>query len=133
MDAGPPHLQNRLLASLPSSDSELLAGRMRTVPLRGGSVLHEPGSEVNEVYFPLAGAVTLGVELRSSETVQRAVVGRDGTIGGIAALDGRIGCSRADVHIDGRASIIHISHLRQIAKDSEALRSMLLRYNEFVL
>ena len=124
---------NRLLASLPASDFALLSTRMRIVPLRAGTVLHEPGSDVGEVYFPLAGAVSLGVVLRSSEVVQTGVVGREGTIGGITALDGRVGCTRAEVLIDGEASAIYLGHLRQIASDSEALRSVLLRYHEFVL
>jgi len=133
VDARPLHAQNRLLASLPDTDFELLSSRMRTVPLLAGTVLHEPGSEVSEVYFPLAGAVSLGVVLHSSEVVQAGVVGREGTIGGIAALDGRVGCTRAEVNIEGRASTVHIGHLRQIAEDSEALRSLLIRYQEYVL
>ena len=106
---------------------------MRIVSLRSGWVLHEPGNEVSEVYFPHSGAISLGVVLSNSQLIQTAVVGHDGTVGGVTALDGRVGCSRAEVHIEGTASAVYIGHLRHVCSDSTAIRSLLLRYHEFVL
>jgi CRP-like cAMP-binding protein len=133
MDTPTLHSQNRLLAGLPAADFQLLCSRMRVVPLRPRSVLHEADGPTQDAFFPHAGAISLGVVLRSGQVVQTAVVGHEGTIGGIAALDGRIGCSRAEVHIEGTASSLYVGHLRQIAADSVAIRSMLLRYHEFLL
>jgi CRP-like cAMP-binding protein len=127
------HSQNQLVASLPAPDLQLLCSRMRIVRLRAGSVLQEPGSEVKEVYFPHSGVVSLGVVLGNAQVLQTAIVGREGVVGGAAALDGSIGCSRAEVHIEGTASSIYPGHLRHIAEQSEAVRSALLRYQEFIL
>jgi CRP-like cAMP-binding protein len=127
------HSQNQLVASLPAPDLELLCSRMWIVRLRAGAVLHEPGSELKEAYFPHAGAVSLGVVLGNAQVLQTGVVGREGVVGGGAALDAGIGTSRAEVHIEGAASSIYLGHLRHVAEQSEALRSALLRYQEFVL
>ena len=78
--------QNELLASLPAREREALDAQGKRVLLSTGSVLHETGETLEQVYFPQSGAISLVVELSSGEMVEAAQVGWDGAVGGFAAL-----------------------------------------------
>ena len=56
-DLGP--ISNKLLNALPQSDFQLLHPRLTTIHLAQGTVLYEAGNEVDEVYFPLSGMISL--------------------------------------------------------------------------
>jgi hypothetical protein len=50
---------NRFLAALPPHDFSLLAPHLRTIPLERGTMLHDVGEEIEHVYFPHTGMVSL--------------------------------------------------------------------------
>ena len=79
IDPGP--LSNKLLASLSQSDLQLLLPYFITLPLPQGTVLVEAGDEVDQVYFPLAGMVSVIVVMREGKAIETATVGREGVIG----------------------------------------------------
>ena len=69
-----PVSENRLLACLPSRDRARLM--LKAVPrfLKVGTVLFEPGEEVDAVYFPLDGVVSLVTRLKNGGPVEVATV-----------------------------------------------------------
>ena len=73
IDPGP--LSNKLLASLPQSDLQLLLPHFITLPLPQGTVLVEAGDEVDQVYFPLAGMVSVIVVMHNGKAIETATVG----------------------------------------------------------
>jgi Cyclic nucleotide-binding domain len=79
-------LDNKLLASLPREDFEMLAPVLATVSLAQGIVLAEPGDEFEHVYFPHSGMLSLLAVMQDGKTIETATVGREGLVGGMAGL-----------------------------------------------
>jgi hypothetical protein len=57
----------------------------------------------------------LVVTLSTGEAIEAAMVGRDGVVGALAALDGRISISRAVVQISGHGAICEVEALKRAA------------------
>src|SRR5260370_19480716 len=66
---------NRFLATLPPHDFALLAPHLRTVTLERGAMLHDAAEEIERVYFPHNGMVSLGVVMQSDATIETATIG----------------------------------------------------------
>src|SRR5262249_10002941 len=62
---------NRFLAALPH-DFSLLAPHLRTIPLERGAMLHDVGEEIEHVYFPHSGMISLVAVMQSGATVETA-------------------------------------------------------------
>src|SRR5262249_25043772 len=77
---------NRFLASLPPHDFSLLAPHLRTLALERGAMLHDVGEQIEHVYFPHTGMVSLVAVMRSGATVETATIGCAGAIGVSAGL-----------------------------------------------
>jgi hypothetical protein len=69
---------NRFLATLPLHDFSLLAPHLRTSRLERGVMLHDVGEEIEHVYFPHSGMVSLVAVMQSGATVETATIGRSG-------------------------------------------------------
>ncbi len=79
-------LDNKLLASLPRADFDRLLPHLTTIPLQQGVVLCEAGDEVDQVYFPHDGMLSLLAVLRDGKAIETATVGREGVVGAMAGL-----------------------------------------------
>ena len=91
-----PHSSNRVLASLAEADLKALLPQLRFVDLPQGMVLFEAGGTISHIYFPHAGVVSLVVELASGEMIEAAMIGREGVVGGLSALDSNISIKQGD-------------------------------------
>lgn len=94
---------NALLMSLSPSDFATLNPFFKTERLEVHQVLTERGDPISHVYFPTTCVISLVVPLSSGELIEAAMVGRDGLVGGAAALDGKVSLSRAVVQLPGEA------------------------------
>ena len=121
---------NRLLASLPVADFESFRSHLKPFEMLHGDLLFEAGDQVNWVYFPHSGVVSLVVGLDDGRMIEAAMVGRDGVIGGSAALDGKVALNRGIVQIEGAASILDVAVLRKAAEQSAAFRTTLIRHEQ---
>jgi CRP-like cAMP-binding protein len=119
--------QNLLLASLSSSDGAALRPFLKSVQLAHQAVLFEAGGEINRVYFPTGAIVSMVVTLSSGETLEAAMVGKDGAVGALAALDGGLSLSRAVVQLAGTAMVCDGPALKSAALQSHSLLSALVR------
>ena len=128
-----PRSSNLILSALPAADYDLLRPHLSYTELLRAAVLAEAGREVGRVYFPHDGIISLVVRLTQGETIECAMVGRDGVFGAAAALDGRISLTTAIVQMPGRASIIGVVNLRSAAERSAPLRSLIMRHEQVVL
>jgi CRP-like cAMP-binding protein len=124
--------RNRLLACLGPMDLALLAHHWRRTTLDHGAVLQEQEAAVEQVYFPLSGAVSLLAVMHGGEGVETAIVGREGAVGLFADFGPWLASVRAIVQAPGIAEVVPLSQLRLAASQSEALRRTLLRYKETV-
>jgi len=126
------HLQHFLLASLPPADLNLFSGRLRVVSFSAPLVLGQLGA-AQHAFFPHGGALSTGILLSNGRFVQTTLIGRDGVVGGLAALDDCAEHGHSEVVVDATASAIGLRDLREAASESAAIRSMLLRYQSFLL
>jgi CRP-like cAMP-binding protein len=125
--------RNRLLESLPPKDYSFLAPHFRTVSLECGTVLHDAGAEIERVYFPRSGMVSLTALMHSGAMVQAAVIGRGGVLGSNAGLGSRYAFSTAVVRIAGDALRISGDQFHSAARKSEAIRTLAVAYNDLLL
>jgi CRP-like cAMP-binding protein len=102
-------LDNKLLSSLQRDQFDLLAPHLINQSLEQGLVLIEAGDEVDYVYFPHYGMLSLLAVLKDGKAIETATVGREGVVGAMAGLG-----ARPDRRCDG--------HLFQVSRLWLALR-----------
>ena len=124
---------NRCLAALPAKDFLLLQPHLRTVPLERGTVLHDTDDEIEHVFFPLSGMVSLVAIMRNGATVETASAGRQDILGATAAFGSRRAVGKAIVQIGGDATRIPCAQFEWAAQESDAVRHLLVGYNELML
>ena len=125
--------RNRLLAALARDDFALLAGDLRSVPMAPGAVLHEPDAPVEQVYFPLSGAISLLSVMSGGEAIETATVGREGAVGAFAGLGRGNALGRAVVLLPGIAAVISASRFQAAIGEGEGIRELFFRHGEALL
>ena len=124
---------NRFLATLPPHDFALLAPHLRTVTLERGAMLHDAAEEIERVYFPHNGMVSLVAVMQSGATIETATIGRAGVIGASAGLGAKHSVGRAIVQLPGTAAWLSASQFHAAANGSQAIRDLIVRYNNLLL
>jgi CRP-like cAMP-binding protein len=124
---------NRLLTTLPVDDLALLTPFLKEVVLDQGVVLQEPGDEIEDVYFPHDGIVSLLAVMQHGDAIETATVGREGAVGSLAGLGPRRSHTRAVVQVAGSASWIAAWRFCKAAEQSAAIRNIIVRYGEMLL
>ena len=132
LNAGRP-LDNKLLALLPRDDFGRLLPHLSTVSLPQGLVLHEAGEEVDQIYFPHSGMLSLLVVLRDGKAIETATIGREGVTGAMAGLGLYKSLVRLVVQMPTGASKIAAAHFRTVTAGSDPVRNLCIRYNEVLL
>ena len=90
-------MNNLLLEQLSEGELKLLEPHLKPTHFKQHQLLFEPDEQIGSVYFPTGAVVSLVVTLSTGEMVEAAMVGRDGVLGGLAALDGKMTLSRGEV------------------------------------
>lgn len=122
---------NLLLASLSAKVGQLLWPHLKTVELRHGELLARSREDIKRVYFPHSGIISFMVEMRDGRMVQTGMVGRDGAVGAIQALDDRVSLNEIIVHMPGEASVVDADRVREVVQASPTIRSLLVAHEEF--
>jgi CRP-like cAMP-binding protein len=125
-----PQSENRILNSLPQNIFAAMESHLRSADLGFGEVVADTGQKVENVWFPHSAVVSLVVELEVGETIETAMVGRDGAVNATCALDGKISLNKGIVQVDGKATGIKADALRALANEFEPLRSLLIRHEQ---
>ncbi len=126
-------VDNRLLASLPRDHFDRLLPHLSTVSLPQGEVLVEAGDEVDQIYFPHYGMLSLLAVLRDGKAIETATVGREGVVGAMAGLGLYKSLVRVVVQMPSTCSKIAAPHFRTVAAASDPVRNLCIRYNEVLL
>jgi CRP-like cAMP-binding protein len=124
---------NRLLEMLPRTDLQTLSPSMTFVDLAQGFLLFDPGEEVEQVYFPVSGMVSLVVVMQDGKAIEVATVGREGVVGAMAGLGLHHAKVRAIVQLPSTAYRISAAHLRRAAEASASITDLCIQYNEVLL
>jgi CRP-like cAMP-binding protein len=115
---------NLLLEALPDTERRVLDPYLKQVELHQHDVLFDLRDTIRDVYFPLDAVVSLVVPLSTGETVETAMVGRDGVVGAAAALNGRLSLNRAIVQIGGSSLRCPLGPLKQIVQEHPSVRAL---------
>src|SRR4051794_15497820 len=106
---------NFLISSLESHDFRLLKPHLREIHLQQRTVLFNQDDLMQQVYFPLGAVISLVISLSTGETIEAAMIGRDGAVGIACALDGRISPSRAVVQMSGDVLVCNADPVKRAA------------------
>jgi len=126
-------LANRLLAALPSAAFEDLKSHLAIIPMAQGTLLFEVDDEVDQIFFPVSGMISLLVVLKNGNAVETATVGREGVVGAMAGLGLHKSRVRAVIQLPATVAHISATHFRKAVSRSPAISSLCLEYNEVLL
>lgn len=118
---------NRLLDALPADARMALRPHLRIEALAAQTVLVEPGSRVDQVYFPLDCIASLVTGMRDGGGVEVGLIGHDGMLPVSAVLGGGPAMQKAVVMIAGMTLAIKGDELRLLMK-THPLGRVLLCY-----
>lgn len=125
-------MKNVLLSQLLETDFKLLEPHLKAAYFKQHEVLFEADGNIRQVYFPTGAVVSLVVTLSTGETVEAAMVGRDGVLGALAALDGKLSLSRGVIQLGGDALVCDPEGLKSVALQSPQVLSLLIRHEQAV-
>jgi hypothetical protein len=77
---------NRLLASLGTSDIDLLRPDLELRELQINQVIEEPNRPIRHVCFPTAGILSVVASINGDRGIEIGIIGREGVSGGAVAL-----------------------------------------------
>ena len=124
---------NSLLGVLSKQDRERLAPYLNPFEARAGSVLYEPEAELDWVYFPERGLISIISVMLSGSTTESAVVGREGAVGFVEAAGSGVYLSRALVQADLQARRLSAARYRDALDSSPTLRRAVAEHAELTM
>ncbi len=128
----PLYKSNLLLAVMLPADLELMRTVLRPIEMQQGSLLYDVGDKIGAVYFPWDAVVSMVVSLSSGEMVEAAMVGRDGVVGALAALDGKVSLTRAIIQIGGSGAMCDVDAFKRVALQNPTILSLMLSHEQTV-
>ncbi len=124
----PPNRSNRLLATLPQPELELLRPSLEAVPLLPRAVLDPPGTPISYLYFVNRGLISIVGAVAPDRRIEVGMVGYEGMTGLDAVLGDETSPNETLVQSRGTALRISTADLRRVMKASPALTALLLHY-----
>jgi CRP-like cAMP-binding protein len=118
---------NRLLATLPRSEIEIIAPFLEERRLGHGESILPPWTPVTELVFPISAILSVVSETAEGQSVEVATVGNEGMIGAAAFLGGSVTPLNTICQVEGQALVGRTADLVP-ENGQSALRGMALRY-----
>lgn len=125
--------QNRLLASLPREELELLSPYLEQVSLSHGQMIILPDEPIEFVYFPLDCLLSLVVVMEDGATVESGSVGREGMVGLPVVLGAATTPMQTLAQIPGQAMRIKSEIIKEAFNRGGVLQKILYRYIHTVI
>lgn len=125
---------NNLLRALRPHDLALLQPLMEEWEGQLGTILFQPGDPVQHVYFPCGPSmISFLVVLDTGQSVETALIGREGAVGGVVSQGRLPAYARAEVQFAGQFLRISSAALEQAKTQSLTLRHLFARYADCML
>lgn len=125
-----PQVQNRLLEALAADDYAAIAPHLSQVELERGRLLYDPGDDIDQVYFPHDGVISLMTLMENGAAIESATIGPEGALGLMAAVAPRQSLSRAIVQTPLKGARIAAERLHEAWKASPRIREIIDRHTE---
>lgn len=118
---------NQVLEHLAPADWQALQPHLERVALKAGETLSRADGEIDWVYFPVTGLVSVSARNARGKAVEVALVGRDGIAGGTLLLGPTQSPGLESVmHVAGTAWRMPAGALMPLLEQSPELRTRLL-------
>lgn len=122
-----------MLSNLPSAELSALSSHLKPFPLKLATVLQEDAVEIEHVYFPTSGLVSVLVATAGGELIETALIGKEGLVNSFAGMGVRFGFNRAVVQVCGDAYRIETAPFVKAIRTLPMLRERIDRYHAFLL
>ena len=128
-----PHLvRNGLLIALPPGVLAQLLPHLHLVPLQVREVLYPAEAPIKYVHFIQSGWTSMITQLEDGRSAEVGIVGREGMVGLPLVFGVQAASVEAMVQAPGTALRMEAAAFRHALDQHEALRTLLLRYAEFM-
>lgn len=125
---------NNLLRLLKPVDRALLLPGLSIINVTAGEVLYEPGDDVSLVYFPEGPTlVSFMVSFENGNSVECALIGREGAVGGIVSCGHLPAYTRTVVQYPGTLWRMQTLDLQAAKDESAPLSRLFARYADCLL
>jgi CRP-like cAMP-binding protein len=124
---------NRLLAALPPTEYRALLPDLKLVSLEKGDVLYDAGDQIQTVYFPTMGVVSIVAQLKKEQTVEVGIVGREGMVGLATFLGGETSHLKTFVQVRGQALSMNVNAFKSRLRHSAVFSDLLRRFTNFYI
>ena len=125
-------VKNRILRQLSADELESVQPWLTWVELQPNVVLHEPGTAIEHIYFPLGGMISLLVVMQTGEAIETGIVGAEGLFGGDAPINGHLS-PQATVQLVGAALTMPKAQFVDAYHAHARLRNLVNRYQAILL
>jgi CRP-like cAMP-binding protein len=119
---------NGLLDSLDNREFEIVKPFLLEKYLDRDLVLHDPGTVVEDVYFPTSTILSVITLMEDGRSVESCTIGRESAHGLLYALGGKTAFNRVIVQVGGRSIHISAQRMREAASKSTSLLETITRY-----
>ncbi|HEX6660694.1 MAG TPA: Crp/Fnr family transcriptional regulator [Sphingomicrobium sp.] len=125
---------NRLLSTYSSEARALIEPFGTMVELETGDVVLNRGSEVHAALFPFGPTmISMSVELSSGRSIEVALIGRRGAVGGIISCGHAPAFTRAEVLVGGPAFRVPMQTLEDAKHRSPFIANLFCRFSDYLL
>ena len=125
---------NRLLSTFAPDDRALIEPYGSIVELRTGDVVLNRGDQVLATLFPIGQAtISMTVELSDGRTVETALIGRRGAVGGIISCGQAPAFTKATVLVGGHALRVPMQALEEAKRASSFISNLFCRFSDYLL
>jgi CRP-like cAMP-binding protein len=124
--------ENRLLQNLSSGALAQVEGQFKKTSLEQGTILHESGASIEDVYFPTSGLVSIVMITQSGDAIETAVIGREGIVGADVGIEGALSFGQSIVQISGFGWRIGAAEYLKILESNDAFRTRVNRFHSVI-
>ena len=123
-------MDNLWIASLGPADRRRIEPHLNERTFAQGQMLYDAGEEVDEIWFPMSGVVSLMTILDGDRMIETAAIGREGLVGVTCGPLNARASSRAISQTEGVAACCPSSVFSDALSHSEAMRLALAKFTE---
>ena len=125
-------VKNRILRQLSADELRSIQPWLTVMELRTNTVLHEQGGEIDLIYFPLSGMISLLAVMQTGEAIETGIIGAEGLLGGDTPINGHLS-AHAVVQMDGAALKMPRAQFVDAYHAHPGLRELVNRYQSILL
>ena len=125
--------RNFLLGNLSDDAFSEISTYLKTIFLEPGQVLFSPGEEIDRIYFPHVGVISLITVIDDGRQAETASFGFESGFGLMAGIGYHAYRTNAVVQLPLIASTISSAHYRTAARNNVSFIELALRANSFLL